>query len=182
MSKLTLVLAIGSLTFIGVAAAPSKDETLQVAEGQEQFILTVPVSKLTMHIPKSGLSEARNTHGGSANNPRYFYFQDKKEGVIVSGWFESESRFSSVKKVWEGDTKQWSRQACLRLRMFRSRKLEDGTLLSMTCRCLPEATRTFEHIGFGPAHGSTFISPLLLSFRLQTAERRCWRCSRAFGC
>lgn len=112
VSKYRLASAIALLAFAVAYGAPSKDERLQVNEGKDVFTLMVPVSNLTMSIPKGGLIEGRNTHGGSANNPRYFYFQEKKESasIIVSGWFESQGRFSSTKKVWESDTKQWSRQ------------------------------------------------------------------------
>ena len=107
MRFVSAIVMLASLSGFG---APSKDETLQVVEGKDAFTLNVPISKLSMSIPKNGLSRGKTTREGSTADPRYFFFEDKKEGIIVSGWFESAGRFSSVKKIWEGDTKQWSRQ------------------------------------------------------------------------
>jgi hypothetical protein len=90
----------------GISAAPSKDESLQLRQTRDEFILTVPASKLDLHIPRKGLKKLN----GASSNPRYFYFEDAPKGMIVSGWFESQANFSSAKEVWEGDTKQWSLQ------------------------------------------------------------------------
>lgn len=94
------------------APAPAKEEVLQVSDSSGRFIVTVPVSGLTMSLPKGGLIEGRNARGGAAAHPRYFFFQEKGEdfGIIVSGWFEPQEQFVSARKVWDDDTRQWSRQ------------------------------------------------------------------------
>jgi hypothetical protein len=110
-SNIRLVPAMAVLAVASVFGAPSNDENVQVREGKNEFTLTVPVSDLTMSIPKNGLSKGKNTQEGSADNPGYFFFEDDREDVIiVSGWFESQEKFLSPKEVWEEDTKQWSRQ------------------------------------------------------------------------
>ena len=85
------------------------DWTVQVKEGKEEFAVTVPVSSLILTIPKEGLVEERDPHAGAADNPRYFMFRNAKKGILVSGWFESEKKFTSAKKEWETDTKQWKK-------------------------------------------------------------------------
>src|SRR5258705_10027971 len=93
----------------GFGAVPN-DWKLQVTQEKEDFALTVPVSRLTLRIPKEGLLEERASQGGATDNPRYFQFRDAKKGIIISGWFEAEKRFTSAKKEWEKDTKEWNRR------------------------------------------------------------------------
>jgi hypothetical protein len=91
---------------LGSRRRPAKDQSLQVRQTRDEFILTVAVSKLTLHVPRKGLKKVNNP----SSNPRYFYFEDAPKGMIVSGWFESQANFSSARQVWEADTKQWSLQ------------------------------------------------------------------------
>ncbi len=93
----------------GVSDAVSKEQTISIREDKSDFMLTVPISKLTMTIPKAGLSNAKSRTGGSTDSPRYFLFEGKKEGINISGWFESDKSFTSAEKVWEDDTREWAR-------------------------------------------------------------------------
>jgi hypothetical protein len=82
----------------------SKATTLEIAEMAGNYVLTVPVSRLIMTIPKGGLALATNPAGGSASSPRYFYLEDKTLNLIISGWFEAEQGFPGIKEFWESET------------------------------------------------------------------------------
>ena len=87
----------------------SKATTLEIAEMTGNYVLSVPVSRLIMTIPKGGLAVATNSAGGSAGSPRYFYFEDKTLHLIISGWFEAEQGFPGIKQFWENETSAWKR-------------------------------------------------------------------------
>lgn len=111
-AKPVLAALFALLAFAVASRAASPVETLQVTEDQGRYSLVVPVSGLTMTLPRGGLTQGSNTHGGSAAHPRYFFFQDKSgdSSVIASGWFEPQRQFVSAKKIWEDDTAQWRRK------------------------------------------------------------------------
>lgn len=88
-------------------ADPSKTETIQVNEIGSDYVLSVPVSRLIMTLPKGGLSQKKSAVGGSTDNPRYFYFEDRALHLIISGWFEPEQRFAGIKKSWADETNAW---------------------------------------------------------------------------
>ncbi len=89
---------------------PSVANTLQIRESAQAYELTVPAGRLVMTLPKGGLTRANNPFGGAANHPRYFYFVDHKAFLNLSGWFEPQRKFTSVKALWEGETKEWARR------------------------------------------------------------------------
>jgi len=92
------------------SSEPSAATTLQIRESAQGYELTVPAGRLVMTLPKGGLTRANNPFGGAANNPRYFYFVDHKAFLNLSGWFEPQQKFTSVKALWEGETREWARQ------------------------------------------------------------------------
>jgi hypothetical protein len=74
---------------------------IQIREVADSYELSVPLSKLVMNLPKGGFTRVNMNIGGGTSNPRYFYFNDNKRQIILSGWFEPEERFTGVKKQWE---------------------------------------------------------------------------------
>jgi hypothetical protein len=89
-----------------LSAAP-EGETLQVFELPDGYVLNVPITTLAMTIPKKDLK--KNLGAGSKLNPRYFLFQnERRPDISVSGWIEPASKFTSTRKIWEGDKIQWS--------------------------------------------------------------------------
>jgi hypothetical protein len=88
----------------------SKSESLEINEIKGNYELTVPVSRLVMTIPKNNLSQGENKRGGSTDNPRYFYFEDKSLHLIISGWFEPAHGFPGIKKFWEDETRTWKQR------------------------------------------------------------------------
>jgi len=88
------------------AAAPRAD-ALQVKESASAYELSVPVSKLVMTLPKSGMPGAKR-QPNVADHPRYFYFSGR--GLNVSGWFEPASGFHGIQPFWENETATWRKQ------------------------------------------------------------------------
>lgn len=93
----------------GSASTPRR-EAIQITRQDNNFLLTVPVSRLTMSIPAAGLTQRNNAIGGSTDSPRYFYFHDSAKGLTISGWFEHEQGYKGVKKLWESDTDAWKKR------------------------------------------------------------------------
>lgn len=94
---------------IAVAEVPL-EEHIAIDAGTTSYVLTVPVSRLAMTIPKAGLVLKSNETGGAANNPRYFYFVDDAHGLIVSGWFEPAQSFTGIDKFWKSETDNWKQR------------------------------------------------------------------------
>jgi hypothetical protein len=81
-------------------------ETLQVFELPEGYVLNVPISTLAVTIPKKNLKD--NIGVRSKLNPRYFLFQnERRPDISISGWIEPAKKFTSTKKILEGDKIQW---------------------------------------------------------------------------
>jgi hypothetical protein len=86
-------------------------ESIEIRETGDSYSLSVPVSRLTMTLPRGNWSPVAKSIGGSTNNPRYFYFEDKKEAsLILSGWFEPARLFTGVRDHWGKDTQSWKKQ------------------------------------------------------------------------
>ena len=86
--------------------APRSDEAIQVTETGKVFTLSVPVSQLTMTLPRgTWFRKDKSALGGGTVNPRYFYFEDANEAsLILSGWFEPDRLYSgSASKQWAKD-------------------------------------------------------------------------------
>ena len=88
----------------------SKAQGIQINTVEQSYQISVPQSSIILAIPKGGMSPAKNTFGGSANNSRYFFLADDANQIAISGWFEPEQRFRGVKSSWESDTAEWSRK------------------------------------------------------------------------
>jgi len=103
---LFLLLSPFAVTPYAAAAAP-ENVTLKVSEVENNYVLSVPISKLVMLLPKGNLIQKQNAVGGSTASPRYFYFQDKGRTLMVSGWFESSINYSDFNKYWNEDKDSW---------------------------------------------------------------------------
>jgi hypothetical protein len=82
------------------AQVPSS-QRLQVTEKDGVYELSVPVSRLSLAIPKGQLRPSKSS--ADAGNPRYFIFEDQKLSLIISGWFEPEQSFTGMDAFWTGE-------------------------------------------------------------------------------
>jgi hypothetical protein len=88
-------------------AAPPREDALLVKDLEQSYELSVPVSRLVMRIPKSGMPRAQR-QATRNNHPRYFYFVD---GLLnVSGWFEPAGGFAGIRPFWERETETWRKR------------------------------------------------------------------------
>jgi len=108
-----LPVALMALLVHGCAetGATRSNESIEIKDAGESYSLSVPVSRLTMTLPKGNWSRVVKSTGGSTDNPRYFYFEDKKEAsLILSGWFEPDRLFTGTRDLWEKDTQSWKKR------------------------------------------------------------------------
>jgi len=104
----TLLLAISGCSATG-GARPN--EKIEIKAAGDSYSLSVPVSRLTMTLPKNNWSPKVKSIGGATDNPRYFYFEDKKgASSILSGWFEPDRSFKGMRTQWDSDTQAWKKQ------------------------------------------------------------------------
>jgi hypothetical protein len=83
-------------------------DSIEITADHDSYKLSVPVSTLTMVLPKGNWSHKQKNLGGGTSNPRYFYFEDSQEAsLILSGWFETDGLFEGVTRQWEKDTQAW---------------------------------------------------------------------------
>jgi hypothetical protein len=88
-----------------------RTESIEIKEAGDSYSLSVPLSRITMTLPKGNWSLKDKNIGGGTSNPRYFYFEDNKEAsLILSGWFEPARLFKGVPKHWEEDTQAWKKR------------------------------------------------------------------------
>jgi hypothetical protein len=91
-------------SFVPGEAAPNPPppDYLQIAKLDTTYELSVPISKLTMTVPRGQLVQ---TPGGGGNHPRYFSFSDG--ALNVSGWFEPAGQYRGMNAFWENETRAW---------------------------------------------------------------------------
>lgn len=84
-------------------ATDSSSTELAVTSDRDHITMSVPVSRITISLPRGSLERNGGPSAGSAASPRYFRFDDPKQGIIVSGWFESANQFEGFEKFWKAE-------------------------------------------------------------------------------
>ena len=142
----------------------SEADTIQIAELKESFQLTVPVSKLTLMIPKSGLVLKKNSQGGSTDSRRYFYFNgqhpsliEEDHSFIISGWFEPEEEFSGIKPFWKGETAAWEKKGLPEPKNVSFEKIGGWEVVLYDTDLPPQYTGNNSHIRTELAQAGTWI-------------------------
>lgn len=102
-SLMSLAAAIGLLSTDVVVAADTGDATLVMSITGDTIELTVPVSALSLRIPKGDLAVVEKSRSGAQASPRYFHLQDAGAGLVVSGWFEPARAFKGFETFWAGE-------------------------------------------------------------------------------
>ena len=106
-----LSLPVAGLALLALSSAlhgqPARPDALVVAEDGDRFVLSVPVSRLTLSLPKEGFKQSTSMSGGATTSARYFLFENRAGNTFVSGWFESASEFRGLEKFWEQEMAAW---------------------------------------------------------------------------
>jgi hypothetical protein len=78
---------------------------LEVTVKDDRYVLSVPISTLSLSMPKGGLVQVSANAGGATQSPRYFYFTDAARRLQVSGWFENEKTYKGIKDFWKAENR-----------------------------------------------------------------------------
>jgi hypothetical protein len=97
------VVALLCTSFGTASAASAADTALIIVSEGDTLVITVPVSKVELSIPRGSLTRYEEPGRGATASPRYFQFRDDANSLVVSGWFESESSWQSWKKFLAGE-------------------------------------------------------------------------------
>jgi hypothetical protein len=163
-----LVVAVGAaVILLGCQLPATKRDRIHIQEERNVFGLYVPASDLVMVFPKGDLSPQDAKTGGSASSPRYFLFGNSSGSLIVSGWFEPASRFTSAKQVWETDTAAWKEQSRPEPREIRFEKIGGWDGVIYTTSIGPVARR---HIRAHWVQDGTWID-LHISVGIEAEQR-----------
>jgi len=84
-------------------ATDSSNTELAVTSDGDHITMSVPVSRITISLPRGNLEQNGWSSTGSAASPRYFRFDDPKQGIIVSGCFESANQFGGFEQFWKAE-------------------------------------------------------------------------------
>jgi tetratricopeptide (TPR) repeat protein len=109
MLNLRLLATFLVLTGLAVDAAAQSD-LLVITERPDAYVLSVPVSRLVMTIPREGFTAGTAPRADATASSRYFYFEDTSKQLFISGWFESQNGFRGMDKFWEGETAAWAQK------------------------------------------------------------------------
>lgn len=102
-NSISLVAVIGLLATEGVVAADSNESAIVMTIAGDTIELTVPVSHISLRIPKGDLAPVEESKTGAQASPRYFHLADAGRGLAVSGWFEPAKAFKGFEAFWMGE-------------------------------------------------------------------------------
>src|SRR5262245_43922534 len=107
-----MLLSVYGCADTGTGAGGTRaSQSIEIKEADGGYTLSVSVSRLTMTLPRGNWASVDKNIGGSTSNPRYFYFEDRKEAsLILSGWFEPDRLFKGTRENWDRDTQAWKKQ------------------------------------------------------------------------
>jgi hypothetical protein len=104
------ILLVLSMISLGRADEARPEESIQISRVKQGFELTVPVSALSLTLSGAHLVRVTDAPGQAGNGPRYFHFEDKSQGLVVSGWFEPENGFPGIQQFWKDETGAWKQR------------------------------------------------------------------------
>ena len=101
-------LILGSVVFLFCCVAFCQESpggaNIEITQVAGNYVVTVPVSRLVMTIPKGNLSRVS---AEGVESSRYFLFEDEALHLIMTGWFESDEGFPGIKRFWADETAAW---------------------------------------------------------------------------
>jgi hypothetical protein len=97
---------VKSISSIEPSLAPVvQTPPVQIKTNKQETIIGNAVNKIKLLIPFGNLKKINERRGGGQNNPAYFYFEDTKTKILISGWFFPIQKFEYNETVdfwaWE---------------------------------------------------------------------------------
>jgi hypothetical protein len=135
---------------IAGCATPAGNARLAVVESDSSYEVTVPASRVVMLIPRAALVRVDVRH----DNPRYFYFQDKRAGMIISGWFEAAERYPGLQQLWSKDTAAWRTKGLPEPRNVRLTRIAKWEAITYD---MPDPAATNSHLRAQRLQAGTWI-------------------------
>ena len=93
----TLTVLVVILSCLNHLVHAGTAESILIKENEHAFEIGVPVSNLSLFLPKGNFKSAKPPpREGRMANLRYFQFADNTTSVTLSGWFENAKRFKGL--------------------------------------------------------------------------------------
>ena len=89
------------------AAETPPDQRIVIAETEDSFQLSVPVSRLVMTFPRGGFTV--DLIDEQTDGPRYFSFSDRSRGAILTGWIEPANAYMGIENLWKAEVAAWKK-------------------------------------------------------------------------
>lgn len=125
IAVLAFVALAAGTTAVAADSPASPDPTRLVVEQRgDEFVLNVPVSRLSLSFPHEGMiQQAPSSTGDGNQHPRYFMFSDKTSGTILTGWIESAESYKGFDAFWKAELRSLSRVPQFKPRNVRTSKV-----------------------------------------------------------
>jgi len=104
---LTALVGIAAVAALPAHADDSRDAHLVIAETDETFRLSVPVSRLVLTFPRGGFGA--DLIDEETDGPRYFSFNDRSRGAMMTGWFEPANSYRGIEALWKAEVAAWKK-------------------------------------------------------------------------
>lgn len=109
MQRVVQSFLIASFLLLGGCATTNgvdSSQRVQISEADGRYRVHVPASRLVMTLPGRGWSMKPNNVGGGTASPRYFYFENPAEKLILSGWIEPDRMYTGARQLWKEESEK----------------------------------------------------------------------------
>ena len=85
--------------------------SVQVTTTKQGVLISSAASPKKLLLPSKSMKSKKERLGGGTDNPGYFYYEDTKTDILISGWFEPAVKFqySSVRQMWDSENEAKAR-------------------------------------------------------------------------
>lgn len=123
IALLAVVASAAGTTAVAADSPVSADPARLVVEQRgDEFVLSVPVSRLSLSFPSKGLIQNIPSSTAVGNqHPRYFMFTEETSGALLTGWIESADNYGGFDAFWKDELRSLSR-----IPQFKPRNIRTG--------------------------------------------------------